>query len=104
MKYYTADREAGNRIECFDTKEEAMEAIERYEQEDREEGIYTQNFYCVEVVAESMEDFRFTGKDAEEFIQQLQEYIDCGGDNADTAQKEIDALVRTYGIDMEGDE
>lgn len=48
MKYYTADREAGNRIECFDTKEEAMKAIKRYEQEDRDEGIYVENFYDVE--------------------------------------------------------
>ena len=104
MKYYTADREAGNRIDCFSTKEEAMKAIERYEQEDRDDGIYVENFYDVEEEPEGMDDFKFTKEDAEEFIKQLQDYIDGGGDNAETAQKQIDALVREYGVNPEGDE
>ena len=48
MTYWTIDREAGNRIECFNTKEEAMKAIERYEKDDRDDGIYVENFYDVE--------------------------------------------------------
>lgn len=47
MKIYTADREAGNKIEEFETIEEAKKAIEQYEADDRKDGIYTPNFYDV---------------------------------------------------------
>lgn len=45
--YYTADREAGNIIEWFDTLEEAREAIKEYEKQDQEEGSYTKDFYSI---------------------------------------------------------
>lgn len=44
---YTADREAGNRIEKFDTLEEAKEAIQKYEKSDKNEEIYTPDFYNI---------------------------------------------------------
>lgn len=44
-KYYTADREAGNFIDSFDTYQEAAEAIRAYEEEDRADGTYTEDFY-----------------------------------------------------------
>ena len=47
MKIYTADREAGNKIEKFSTIEEAKEAIAAYEEEDRKDGTYTPNFYDI---------------------------------------------------------
>lgn len=47
MKIYTADREAGNKIEEFETIEEAKKAIEQYEADDKKDGIYTPNFYDV---------------------------------------------------------
>ena len=47
MKIYTADREAGNKIEEFSTIEEAKEAIAAYEEEDRKDGTYTPNFYDI---------------------------------------------------------
>lgn len=34
-KYIIRDREAGNPIDSFDTKEEAQEVLDRYEEEDR---------------------------------------------------------------------
>lgn len=39
------DREAGNVIDKFDTLEEAQEELRRYEEEDRREETYTEDFY-----------------------------------------------------------
>ena len=39
------DREAGNYIEAVETYEEALETIEEYEEEDRKDGNFTENFY-----------------------------------------------------------
>lgn len=39
------DREAGNEIEKFATMQEAEEALKRFEEEDKAEGIYTEDFY-----------------------------------------------------------
>lgn len=44
-KFYIQGREAGNVIVWFDTKEEAEQKLAEYEQSDKEEGIYTENFY-----------------------------------------------------------
>lgn len=46
-KYVVRDREAGNIIEYFKTKEEAEQAIEDYERSDKIEGIYEADFYEV---------------------------------------------------------
>ena len=35
MKYWTRDREAGNKIEWFETEEEAKNAVKEYEEQDR---------------------------------------------------------------------
>ena len=45
MKYWTRDREAGNKIECFETLEEAQKAIEAYEDQDKNEGTFEEDFY-----------------------------------------------------------
>ena len=45
MKYILRDREAGNAIEEFFTREEAEQALKEYEEEDKREGIYEPNFY-----------------------------------------------------------
>lgn len=45
--FYTADREAGNKIEVFNTLEEAKKAIIAYEKEDKHNGIYEENFYSI---------------------------------------------------------
>ena len=52
MSYYTTDRETGTRIDWFATKEEAERAISYYEHCDTYEGIYEENFYAIEEVAE----------------------------------------------------
>ncbi len=39
------DREAGNKIEEFQTLIEAQEALAKYEDEDRSNGDYTYEFY-----------------------------------------------------------
>lgn len=44
---FTADREAGNKIEAFNTIEEALKAIAAYEAEDKKDGTYTPDFYDV---------------------------------------------------------
>lgn len=46
-KYYTCDREAGNKIESFNTIEEARQAIKEYEEKDKKENIYEEDFYQI---------------------------------------------------------
>ena len=46
--FYTACRETGDTITWFDTIEEAREAIKYYEQIDKNEGYYTEDFYCIQ--------------------------------------------------------
>lgn len=43
--FIVRDRETGNRIEVVETYEEALETIEEYEEEDRRDGRYTEDFY-----------------------------------------------------------
>ena len=47
MKYWTGCRETGDFIEQFDTYHEATDAIMEYEEEDRKDGIYSEEFYSV---------------------------------------------------------
>lgn len=44
-KFIIQDREAGNFISSFNSKDEAEKELARYEQDDKKEGIYTPNFY-----------------------------------------------------------
>jgi hypothetical protein len=39
------DRQGGNVIDSFDSLEAAMYALNEYEEADKLEGIYTENFY-----------------------------------------------------------
>lgn len=46
MKYVIRDRETGaNEMEAFATIEEAKKKIEEYEEQDKADGIYEENFY-----------------------------------------------------------
>ena len=46
--YVVRDREAGNAIEYCDSLSEGEKIISRFEEEDKKDGIYTENFYeCV---------------------------------------------------------
>ena len=47
MKYYTADREAGNRIEEVKSVEDGLKLIEKYEKEDKDNNEYIEGFYDV---------------------------------------------------------
>lgn len=49
MKYITRDREAGNKIDTFETREAAERAIAEYEDQDRDNGEYTPDFYEVAI-------------------------------------------------------
>ena len=44
-RYETRGSIAGNVIDCFDTIEEAKEAIKRYEDEDSKDGYFESDFY-----------------------------------------------------------
>lgn len=46
-KYVVRDREAGNVIETFNSREEAYSAMLEYEKEDEREGVYEPDFYEV---------------------------------------------------------
>lgn len=50
MQWVTRDRKHGNIIECFDGKEDAEQAIILYEKEDKEDGVYEDDFYEVAYV------------------------------------------------------
>lgn len=43
--YIIQDREAGNVIDSFNTIEEAEKALIEYEEQDKKDGIYEENFY-----------------------------------------------------------
>ena len=46
-KIYTADRETGTFIEEFYSFEDAEQAIATYEEKDKTDGIYEENFYDI---------------------------------------------------------
>lgn len=46
------DREAGNVIDRFESYEKAIQALRQYEESDKEEGIYTPDFYEVAEITE----------------------------------------------------
>ena len=45
MVYVIQDREAGNVIDWVDTYEEAEAELAKYERQDKEDGIYQEDFY-----------------------------------------------------------
>ena len=45
MEYTIREREAGNIIDKFDTLEEAKKALVNYEEQDKVDGTYTEDFY-----------------------------------------------------------
>lgn len=47
MKIYTADRETGTFIEECSTIEEAINLIKSYEHQDKEDGVFEDNFYDI---------------------------------------------------------
>lgn len=47
FKYWTADRETGTFIDCFDTVVGAKEAIKQYEAADQTDGTFQPNFYDI---------------------------------------------------------
>lgn len=52
--FVVRDREAGNIIDTFATREKAEEAIAMYEDEDRQDDCYTPDFYEVYEMEEDM--------------------------------------------------
>ena len=45
MKIVIRDREAGNVITEFETLEEAKKELEKYEAQDKKDGVYVEDFY-----------------------------------------------------------
>ena len=45
--WYTVNNETGEKIDSFMTLEDAVEAIRMYETDDKNEGLYTEDFYDV---------------------------------------------------------
>lgn len=43
--YLIQDREAGNKIEVFKTRQAAENALKNYEEEDKKDNIFQPNFY-----------------------------------------------------------
>ena len=50
MMYVVRDREAGNVITQFETMEEAQKELGRYEEQDKKEGEYVEDFYEIAVI------------------------------------------------------
>ena len=50
--YAIQDKETGTRIDIFDTLEEAERTLEKYEEDDMKEGVYTSDFYEIVEVTE----------------------------------------------------
>lgn len=47
VSFWTGSREGGELIDEFETREEAEQAIKGYEEADRKEGTFSENFYEV---------------------------------------------------------
>lgn len=58
--YYTADHEAGNIIDRFESIEEARAAIAKYVEEDKRDGTYEPGFY--EICNEDRETIEVEGE------------------------------------------
>ena len=50
MMYVVRDREAGNVITQFETMEEAQKELEKYEEQDKKDGTYSEDFYEIAVI------------------------------------------------------
>lgn len=50
MMYVVRDREAGNVITQFETMEEAQKELEKYEEQDKKDGVYVEDFYEISVI------------------------------------------------------
>ena len=50
MMYVVRDREAGNVITQFETMEEAKKELEKYEEQDKKDGTYSEDFYEIAVI------------------------------------------------------
>ena len=48
--YVVRDREAGNVITQFETMEEAQKELEKYEEQDKKDGTYLEDFYEIAVI------------------------------------------------------
>ena len=48
--YVVRDREAGNVITQFKTMEEAQKELEKYEEQDKKDGTYSEDFYEIAVI------------------------------------------------------
>lgn len=54
-KFIIQDREAGNVIEKFKTLQEAKNKLQEYEEQDKAEGIFEENFYEIVKEIEELE-------------------------------------------------
>ena len=93
MMYTIRDREAGNKIDSFDTMEEAMETLKAYEEEDRKDGSYTENFY--EIIEEPQTRL-------DEFKQMLEQIEQA--DSWDAYPEYWEKLCDWYEIDIHDNE
>ena len=50
MMYVVRDREAGNVITQFETMEEAQKELEKYEEQDKKDGTYSEDFYEIAII------------------------------------------------------
>ena len=48
--YVVRDREAGNVITQFETMEDAKKELEKYEEQDKKDGTYSEDFYEIAVI------------------------------------------------------
>ena len=96
-KYATRDREAGNIIEYFSTKEEAEQAIEEYEKADKAEGIYEPDFY--EVAECDMMDIVSEGGSIHDFDKSKVEQAFCIETAIDNWEVIADAVNASMGDD-----
>lgn len=97
--YWIADREAGNIIEEFETREEAKKALAAYEAADKENEIYTPDFYEI-VTVRNFEIFawEYTEEAGGQWVDTYESV------EAETAEEAIDSY-RDAGIDLaNGDE
>ena len=100
-KYIIQDREAGNQIDEFNTYEEAKEQLGKYEAEDREDGVFEEDFYEIVEVEKEKTNIAIHGKaksEAKVFEIYRDWFLDNFTDEADRDYLRYEAfdLIESY--------
>lgn len=101
MKYIIRDREAGNKIAEFNTLEEAQSELKKFEESDKKEGTYTEDFYeiigieysvSVRTTEIRVKPYELNKLNKAQIIKMVDADLDDNGDGTPDKTEEFDTL------------